>query len=116
MGALSRALTSNAAINTALTAALGFLMVRSVVQERSIQALEAHNGVLLEENKLMKDTRWDWKQKLYAEAEENPQNAPVLISTLKSLYGEAVAAPTSDALVGRDDKQDGKVPAPKIMT
>ncbi|CAA0827901.1 Unknown protein [Striga hermonthica] len=107
-------MTSNA-INSVVYAAFGFLLARSVVQGQSIKALEAYNEVLLQENNLLKDPRWDWMQKLYAEDEETPQNAPVPISTLKSLDGEAVAAPTSDVLVGRDDKEDGKVPVPKTM-
>ncbi|GER49188.1 glutamine--tRNA ligase [Striga asiatica] len=111
MSVLSRAATSTAAY-AALSVAFSFLFARSVSQDRWIKLLEVENKVLLAENKLMGGTKWDWKQKLYAETEENRQNAPAPISTLKSPYGEAVAAPTS---AGRDDKQGGPGPEPKIM-
>ncbi|GFP89799.1 hypothetical protein PHJA_001123700 [Phtheirospermum japonicum] len=99
MSALNRAANSNAVINTALVAVFGTLAARSMVQERTIAALEAEKDSLLKENKVIKNTIWDWKQKLYAEAEANPQNALVPLSTLKSIYGEVVT-PASEALSG----------------
>ncbi|KAK6132003.1 hypothetical protein DH2020_034229 [Rehmannia glutinosa] len=112
--ALNRAVNSNAVINTLLVAVFGALAARSVVQERTIEALEAEKDSLLKANKVIKNTIWDWKQKLYSEAEANPQKALVPLSTLKSIYGEVVT-PATSVLSGGDDKQDGNPPAPKIM-
>ncbi|KAK4429655.1 hypothetical protein Salat_1266100 [Sesamum alatum] len=113
MSALNRAVNSNAAINTLLVAVFGTLAARSVAQERAIKELEAEKDLLLKTNKGIKNTMWQWKQKLYAEAEANPQKALVPLSTLKSIYGEVVIP--SSVPSGEDDKLDGKSPAPKIM-
>ncbi|GER37746.1 Sec1/munc18-like (SM) proteins superfamily [Striga asiatica] len=91
ISALNRAANSNAVVNTALAAVFGVLAARSVAQEREIKALEAEKDDLVKANKAIKSTIWDWKQKLYAEAEANPQNALVPLLTLKSIYGEAAA-------------------------
>ncbi|PIN16166.1 hypothetical protein CDL12_11178 [Handroanthus impetiginosus] len=112
IGALNRAVNSNAVINTLLVGAFATLAARSVAQERTIEVLEAEKESLLKTNKGIKNTIWDWKQKLYAEAEANPQKALVPLSTLKSIYGEVIT-PTN-VTSGGDDKQDGKSPAPKI--
>ncbi|KAL2232387.1 UNVERIFIED_CONTAM: hypothetical protein Sindi_1418700 [Sesamum indicum] len=104
MSALNRAVNSNAVINTLLVAVFGTLAARSVAQERAIKALEAEKDLLLKTNKGIKSTIWEWKQKLYAEAEANPQKALVPLSTLKSIYGEVVIPPSvpsgTDVLIG----------------
>ncbi|KAL6515548.1 hypothetical protein OROHE_018582 [Orobanche hederae] len=114
ISALNRAVNSNAVVNTMLVAVFGALAGRSVAQERSIAALEAEKDSLLKANKVIKNTIWDWKQKLYAEAEASPQNAIVPLSTLKSIYGEVVT-PAPDVLTGGDDKQGMTPPAQRIM-
>ncbi|KAL3845533.1 hypothetical protein ACJIZ3_002936 [Penstemon smallii] len=100
MSTLNRAANSNAVINTLLFSTFGVLAVRSEVQQRTIEALEAEKDSLVKINKGMTKTIWDWKQKLYAEAEANPQKALVPISTLKSIYGEVVTPTTSPVLSG----------------
>ncbi|KAG8378273.1 hypothetical protein BUALT_Bualt08G0120400 [Buddleja alternifolia] len=114
LSAVNRAVNSNAVINSLLAAVFGTLAARSVVQERTIEALEAEKDALVKSNKSIQRTVWEWKQKLYAEAEADQQNAVVSLSTLKSIYGEVVAS-ASPVISGGDDKQDGKSPAPKIM-
>ncbi|KAI3464508.1 hypothetical protein Pfo_021171 [Paulownia fortunei] len=99
MSTLNRAANSSAVINTLLVGAFGALAARSVAQERTIEALEAEKDSLLKTNKVIKNTIWEWKQKLYAEAEANPQKTLVPLSTLKSIYGEVVT-PTSAVISG----------------
>ncbi|KAL7155890.1 hypothetical protein ABFS83_03G106200 [Erythranthe nasuta] len=113
VSALNRAANSNAVVNTILLGAFGALAARSMYQEQTIEAMEAEKNSLLKTNKAIKSTIWEWKQKLYAEAEANPHGALVPLSTLKSIYGEVVTDPTPPVL--SDDKQEGKSPAPKIM-
>ncbi|EYU22960.1 hypothetical protein MIMGU_mgv1a016463mg [Erythranthe guttata] len=115
VSALNRAANSNAVVNTILLGAFGALAARSMFQERTIEAMEAEKDSLLKTNKAIKSTIWEWKQKLYAEAEANPHETLVPLSTLKSIYGEVVTDPTPPALSATDDKQEGKSPAPKIM-
>ncbi|XP_073063413.1 uncharacterized protein [Primulina huaijiensis] len=104
--ALNRAANSNAVLNTLLAGVLGVLGMRSVAQQRSVEALEAEKNALLETNKVIKKTIWDWKQLLYAEAEANPQKALVPLSTLKAIYGEVT--PSSPVVSAGDDNQGGK--------
>lgn len=88
---LNRAVNSNAVINTLLLGVFGVLAARSGLQERTIEALQEEKDSLLKSNKAIKSTIWEWKQKLYAEAEANPHKPLVPLSTLKSIYGEVVA-------------------------
>ncbi|CAI9786631.1 unnamed protein product [Fraxinus pennsylvanica] len=110
---LQRAANSNAVINTLLAGIFAVLSVRSVEQQRQIEALEAEKDSLVKANKGLKKTVWDWKQQLFYEAEANPQNAVVPLSTLKVIYGEAT--PAAPVIAGGAGKGDGKSPASKIM-
>ncbi|KZV16565.1 hypothetical protein F511_11397 [Dorcoceras hygrometricum] len=107
--ALNRVANSNAVLNTLLAGALAALAMRSMVQQRSVEALEAEKDALLESNKIIKKTIWNWKQLLYAEAEANPPEALVPLSTLKAIYGEVSSSAV--VAVGDDNNQGGK----KIM-
>lgn len=89
---LQRAANSNAVINTLLASVFAVLSLRSVEQQRQIEALEAEKNSLVKANKGLKKTIWDWKQQLFSEAEANPQNTVVPLSTLKVIYGEATPA------------------------
>lgn len=52
---------------------------------------------------------WDWKQKLYAEAEPHDNKPVVSLQKLKAIYGEV---PQS---AGTAEKKDVKASATKIM-
>ncbi|XP_022875881.1 uncharacterized protein LOC111394347 [Olea europaea var. sylvestris] len=110
---LQRAANSNAVINTLLASVFAVLSLRSVEQQRQIEALEAEKDSLVKANKGLKKTIWDWKQQLFSEAEANPQNAFVPLSTLKVIYGEAT--PAASVIAGGADKGDAKSTASKIM-
>ncbi|CAA2992023.1 uncharacterized protein LOC111394347 [Olea europaea subsp. europaea] len=110
---LQRAANSNAVINTLLASVFAVLSLRSVEQQRQIEALEAEKDSLVKANKGLKKTIWDWKQQLFSEAEANPQNAFVPLSTLKVIYGEAT--PAASVIAGGADKEDAKSTASKIM-
>ncbi|KAL2513165.1 hypothetical protein Adt_18765 [Abeliophyllum distichum] len=110
---VQRAANSNAVINTLLAGAFAVLSLRSVQQQRFIEALEAEKDSLVKANKGLKKTIWDWKQQLFSEAEANPRYAVVPLSTLKVIYGEAT--PAAPVISGGADNGDGKSPASKIM-
>ncbi|EPS73995.1 hypothetical protein M569_00775 [Genlisea aurea] len=96
VGAFNRAANSNAVVNTFLAGIFGALAVRSWGQQRVVEKLEEEKESLLTANKAIKNTTWEWKQKLYAEAQ---QNALVPLARLKAIYGEA-------ADPGEDDKEE----------
>lgn len=89
-GVAVKALNSEAVINTGLVASFAFLVVRSVRQQNDIEALESEKASLLQTNKALKKTIWDWKQQLYAEAAM--ESAVVPLCRIKSIYGEAPAS------------------------
>ena len=89
-----KATNNNTVINIFLMGSFVALSVRSVNQQRHIEAMEAEKDSLTKSNKAMKKSMWDWKQKLYAEA--STDSALVPLARLKAIYGE--------------------VPAPKIST
>lgn len=120
--ALNRAANSNALMNVLLIGCFGALSVRSINQQREIEALEAEKDSLLKANKGIKSTIWDWKKQLFAEAEaaepaskdsRNSKAAPLVsLSKLKAIYGEVTAPPLP---AGDADKGDGKSSASKIL-
>ncbi|KAH7568631.1 hypothetical protein JRO89_XS06G0025000 [Xanthoceras sorbifolium] len=89
VSAAIKATNSNAVVNTCLLASFVALSVRSVKQQNHIEALESENESLLNSNKSMKKTMWDWKQQLFAEAATGSASLP--LATLKSIYGESSA-------------------------
>ncbi|CAM9001851.1 unnamed protein product [Rhodiola kirilowii] len=101
--------TSNAGINVFLFGVFGALSVRSLVQQRQIDALEVEKESLAIGNKEMKKTMWDWKQKLYADASD-PKSAVVPLTKLKAIYGDYTAPPTSNPT-----KEDAKASTPKFV-
>lgn len=121
--ALNRAANSNGLMNVLLIGCFGALGVRSMRQQRDIEALEAEKESLVKSNKAIKATIWDWKKQLFAEAEEaaaagskNSSRAAggplVPLSKLKAIYGEV----TSPALPAADaEGASGKSPASKIV-
>lgn len=90
IGALNRAASSNAFVNTFMGAVFCALAARSYGQAETIHALEAEKDALLKSNKQMKTTIWEWKQALYAEAKANPKKALVPLATLQTIYGDVV--------------------------
>ncbi|KAH7861967.1 hypothetical protein Vadar_033147 [Vaccinium darrowii] len=88
MNAATRASNNNTVINVFLVGAFVALSVRSVKQQRDIEALESQKDRLLITNKAMKKSMWDWKQQLFAEA-SSPDTAIVPLSKLKAIYGES---------------------------
>ncbi|KAL4556528.1 hypothetical protein LXL04_039184 [Taraxacum kok-saghyz] len=104
----SRAASNNTVINVFLVGAFAGLAVRSLNQQRQIETLESERASLVNTNKSMRQTMWDWKQKLYSEAESN--NKPIVpLSKLKSIYGEVPTLPQSAGIA------DGKASATKIV-
>lgn len=83
MSIAGRAANNNTVINVLLVGSFVALTMRSVNQQRDIEALEAEKESLVKTNKALKKTMWDWKQQLFAE----PQ--PVPLARLKAIYGEA---------------------------
>ncbi|RVX22572.1 hypothetical protein CK203_012527 [Vitis vinifera] len=83
MSIAARAANNNTVINVLLVGSFAALTVRSVNQQRNIEALEAEKESLVKTNKALKKTVWDWKQQLFGE----PQ--PVPLARLKAIYGEA---------------------------
>ncbi|CAI9288362.1 unnamed protein product [Lactuca saligna] len=107
----NRAASNNTVINIFLVGAFGGLAVRSLNQQRQIEALESQRDSLVKSNKSMRQTIWDWKQKLYTEAEADKK--PIVpLSKLKSIYGEV---PTLSQSAGIAEKKDGKASATKIV-
>ncbi|XP_049344821.1 uncharacterized protein LOC125809204 isoform X2 [Solanum verrucosum] len=84
--AVSKALNSNKVLNVVLMSAFGLLCLRSVQQQKNMEVLEAEKDSLLNSNKAMKKTMWDWKQQLFAEADL--PNPLIPLSKLKAIYGE----------------------------
>ncbi|KAJ1377935.1 hypothetical protein SESBI_48360 [Sesbania bispinosa] len=82
-----RASNNNTVINVCLIASFVTLGVRSINQQKIIEALEAEKESLTKSNKSIRKTIWDWKQQLYAEA--STDSALVPLARLKAIYGEA---------------------------
>lgn len=95
VSALNRAANSTAVVNTFLGAVFCALSARSWLQDQTVRALKAENEVLKKNNKQIKNTIWEWKQTLYAEASANPQKALVPLSTLQAIYGDVVTPVSS---------------------
>ncbi|GAB2290367.1 hypothetical protein Dimus_024647 [Dionaea muscipula] len=106
----TRAISSNTFINICLVGSFLMLSVRSVKQQKDIEALEAQKESLIKSNKAMKKAMWDWKQQLFAEA-SFPDSAIVPLDRLKAIYGDVVTA----APAGATAEESGKLPATKIM-
>ncbi|KAF4372911.1 hypothetical protein G4B88_018076 [Cannabis sativa] len=87
VNAATRAANSNTVLNVCLVGSFVVLSVRSMNQQKDIEALEAQKDSLINSNKLLKKSIWEWKQKLYAEAESDSPLVP--LSRLKAIYGEA---------------------------
>ncbi|KAI3761008.1 hypothetical protein L1987_51413 [Smallanthus sonchifolius] len=106
----NRAASNNTVVNVFLGGAFAGLTLRSWNQQRQIETLESQRESLVKSNKSMRQTMWDWKQKLYADAEAD--NKPIVpLEKLKSIYGEAPTVPQS---AGTPEK-DGKASSTKIM-
>ncbi|KAK3036791.1 hypothetical protein RJ639_030821 [Escallonia herrerae] len=88
INAANRAASSNTVINAFLAGTFIALSIRSVKQQKEIEALEAEKESLLKSNKAIKNAVWEWKQQLYAEAAE-ADKAVVPLSKLRAIYGEA---------------------------
>lgn len=89
MSAAIKATNNNAVINVGLVGSFVVLAVRSLNQQRDIEALEAQKDSLTHSNKAMKKAMWEWKQQLFAEA-SSTDTALVPLTRLKAIYGEAV--------------------------
>ncbi|KAK7278526.1 hypothetical protein RJT34_23556 [Clitoria ternatea] len=82
-----RAANNNTVINVCLVASFVTLGIRSLKQQKTIEALEAERESLVKSNKSIRKTIWEWKQQLYAEA--STDSAVVPLDRLKAIYGEA---------------------------
>ncbi|XP_021900686.1 uncharacterized protein LOC110816699 isoform X2 [Carica papaya] len=90
IGALATRLIDNkTAINVFLGGSFLALGVRSLNQQKDIEALEAEKESLIKSNKAIREAMWNWKQQLFAEATAAADNALVPLSKLKAIYGEA---------------------------
>lgn len=89
---LAKAANNNTVLNVCLVGSFIVLTVRSVNQQKDIEALEAQKDSLIKSNKAMKKSIWEWKQKLFAEAESDSPLVP--LARLKAIYGEAPIAQT----------------------
>ncbi|XP_015885674.2 uncharacterized protein LOC107421052 [Ziziphus jujuba] len=104
--AVIRAVNNNTVINVCLVGSFVALGVRSVNQQKYIEALEAEKDSLVKSNKAMKKTMWDWKQQLFAESESHEALIP--LARLKAIYGEAPIA-RNDAV-----QEDSNSPVSKL--
>ncbi|KAL5704342.1 hypothetical protein ACHQM5_022784 [Ranunculus cassubicifolius] len=98
MDAILRAANNNIVINTFLLGSFGALTIRSMNQNKIIEALEIEHDSLLKSNKSMKRSLWDWKQQLYAEAAADEKNSPVPLGRIREIYGEAPTVPQSESV------------------
>ncbi|XP_008219653.1 PREDICTED: uncharacterized protein LOC103319837 isoform X2 [Prunus mume] len=92
VSAATRAAKNNTVINVCLVGSFIALSVRSVKQQNDIKSLEAEKASLIKSNKAAKQTVWDWKQQLYAEASSTDAAVLVPLARLKAIYGEAPVA------------------------
>ncbi|PRQ26535.1 hypothetical protein RchiOBHm_Chr6g0295671 [Rosa chinensis] len=94
-----RLANNSTVISVCLVGSFIALSARSVKQQNKIEALEAEKDSLIKSNKATKQTMWDWKQQLYAEAGTDAALVP--LARLKAIYGEA---PTPPIAVKEDSK------------
>ncbi|GMH21615.1 hypothetical protein Nepgr_023457 [Nepenthes gracilis] len=107
----TRLINSNTFMNIFLIGSFAALSVRSVNQQKDIEALEAEKVSLIKSNKAMKMVMWDWKQQLFSEASSSPDSAIVPLARLKVIYGEAATVPGS----GDAETDVVKSPAAKLV-
>ncbi|XP_054805991.1 uncharacterized protein LOC129308699 [Prosopis cineraria] len=105
--AATRALNNNVVIDVCLLASFATLGIRSVHQQKVIEALEAEKENLVKSNKAMRKTMWDWKQQLFAEASTDSASVP--LTRLRAIYGEA---PSPQPAAGDTVKQGAKSSGP----
>lgn len=67
------------------------LCVRSMGQQKDLEALQAQKEELQKTNKATKKAVWDWKQQLFQEASEDATAYPVPLSRLKAIYGDTLS-------------------------
>ncbi|XP_010063387.2 uncharacterized protein LOC104450504 [Eucalyptus grandis] len=108
LAALAKVANNNIVVDVCLVGAFAALCVRSVNQQKYIEALEAEKDSLVSSNKATKKAMWDWKQQLFAEAASDSALLP--LAKLKVIYGEA-PAPQPGNKVG----EDAKSPASKFV-
>ncbi|KAJ8762869.1 hypothetical protein K2173_022998 [Erythroxylum novogranatense] len=105
----TRVANNNVVLDVCLVASFVVLGFRSLNQQKYMEAMETEKQSLIKSNKALKNTIWDWKQQLFAEASSD--SALVPLARLKAIYGEAPSlTQTVDAVRG-----DAKGPAAKIM-
>ncbi|KAF8411778.1 hypothetical protein HHK36_004337 [Tetracentron sinense] len=98
---------NNTVINIFLLGSFAALSIRSMSQQKNIEALESERDSLFKTNKAMKKAMWDWKQQLFAEATDS---SPVPLSKLKAIYGEAPTQQSGEAV-----KEDAISSVPKFV-
>ncbi|CAN0893318.1 hypothetical protein LINGRAHAP2_LOCUS18086 [Linum grandiflorum] len=104
LSAAMKATDNNTVINVFLVGAFAALGVRSMSQQKNIEALEAEKESLVNSSKSMKKSMWDWKQQLFAEASAGTSAIP--LARLQAIYGYSPAP--QQTVVEAQVKKDAK--------
>ncbi|XP_065880239.1 uncharacterized protein [Euphorbia lathyris] len=110
IGVAMKAAGSNTVINVCLVGSFVALSVRSLNQQKYLEALDAEKESILKSNKVMRKTMWEWRQQLFAEAESD--SAVVPLAKLKFIYGEAASPSIGDV---DKENEDAKSIQPKVI-
>ncbi|RZC94520.1 hypothetical protein C5167_026251 [Papaver somniferum] len=114
VGVVESASSNNKVINVFLVGVFGALCYRSVNQQKLIEALEVEKSALLQTNKSLKKSMWDWKQSLFADASDD-ESSPLSLSKLKIIYGEAPISQQGIAAVAVNNEDSKKTSETRIM-
>ncbi|CAH9083291.1 unnamed protein product [Cuscuta epithymum] len=114
ISAVNKAASSNTVVNVFLLSVFGGLSARSFKQQKDIEALEAEKNSIVNSNKEMRKTMWEWRQQLYADAEALSSQSIVPLSKLKSIFGDKeTAAPNALTFPSSDGNE--KMPNSRII-
>ncbi|KAJ4840381.1 hypothetical protein Tsubulata_039996 [Turnera subulata] len=102
------AMRKETVINVCLVGTFVALCGRSVKQEKDIEALEAQSKSLTLSNKALRNTLWDWKQRL-------ADSASLPLPTLNAIYGDH-NPPPPPPFPGDAAKENAEsTPPPKLV-
>ncbi|KAK1258608.1 hypothetical protein QJS04_geneDACA022073 [Acorus gramineus] len=92
-----------------LLGALGFLTARSWAQQKEIESLEAEKLSLMERNKAMKKSMWEWRRQLYREASKSSTSPSsshdsfkIPLHRLQAIFGDDVSPDADSGAVDKD--------------